>query len=70
MTLVRARSFISVKVGIFICQFLIYNASPRLVSTVCPNGQDFQSKNVTDSQWDSHGQNGQDFPSETVWGLP
>ena len=45
-------------------------ASPWLVSTLCPNDQDLQSKNVTDSQWDSHGQNGQDFPLETVWGLP
>ena len=35
-----------------------------------PNGQDLQTKNVTDSKWDSHGQNGQDFPLETVWGLP
>ena len=26
-----------------------------------PNGQDLQSKNMTESLWDSHGQNGQEF---------
>ena len=35
-----------------------------------PNGQDLQSENMTENLWDSHGQNGQDFPSEKLWGLP
>ena len=35
-----------------------------------PNGQDLQTKNMTENLWDSHGQNGQDFQSEKVWGLP
>ena len=35
-----------------------------------PNGQDLQTKNMTENLWDSHGQNGQDFPTEKVWGLP
>ena len=33
------------------------------------NGQDLQSKDMTESLWDSHGQNGPDFPSEKEWGL-
>ena len=28
-----------------------------------------QTKNVTESLWDSHGQNGQDFPSEKLWDM-
>ena len=31
-----------------------------------PNGQDVQNKNMTENLWGSHGQNGQDFPSEKV----
>ena len=50
--------------------FSIWKSMGSALRKYGPNGQDLQSKNVTESLWDSHGQNGQYFPSEQVWGFP
>ena len=43
-------------------RFSIGNSMGFALRMYGPNGLDLQTKNMTENLWDSHGQNGQDFP--------